>query len=89
MTIFVIALENLLLMAISILAVGIVLLITGIIIICFCYYWRRMNSINLNKDIEQSPQDTHLAPLTSGITLPNNISHDEVFNFNSNTNNIS
>ena len=83
---FVIAFENLYLMVIGILsgvfAVGIALLIAEIII-CVCYYWRRRKkSRKLNKDIEQSPQDTHPAPLTSGNTLRDNISHDGVCNFN-------
>ena len=84
---FVIAFGNLFLMVTGILAVGNVLLITGIII-CACYYWRRMNFIKLNKDIEKSPQDTNLAPLANDKTLPDNNSQYEVCNFNSSTNNI-
>ena len=89
---FVIAFGNLFLMVTGILsgvfAVGIALLITGIII-CVCCWRRRKKSIKLNKRKEQLPQDTHPAPLTSAITLPDNNSHDEVRNFNSSTNNIS
>ena len=83
---FVIAFENLYLRVIGILsgvfAVGIALLTTGIII-CVCYCWRRRKkSIKLNTRKEQLPQDTDPAPLTSGNTLPDNNSHDEVRNFN-------
>ena len=90
---FVIAFKNLYLTVIGIFSgvftVGIALLITGIIICVFCYGKSRKKSIKFNEDIEQSPQDTHLTPLTNAITLPYNISHDEVRNFNSSTNNIS
>ena len=69
--------------------VGTALLITGIIIFVCCHWRRRKKSIKLNKRKEQLPQDTHSAPLTSAITLPDNNSHNEVRNFNSSTNNIS
>ena len=54
-------------------AVENLLIITGIMI-CVCYCWRRrMKSIKLNKDVEQSPQNTYPASLTSGNThLDNN-----------------
>ena len=78
-------------MVTSILAVGNALLITGIVI-CVCYYRRRkkirMKSRKFNEDLEQSPQDTHPAPLASGNTLSDNISRDGVCNFNSSTNNM-
>ena len=86
---FVIALENLYLTVTGILAVGIALLIIGIIICVCCCWRRRKKTIKLNKRKEQSPQDTHPAPLTSAITLPDNNSLNEVRNFNSSTNNIS
>ena len=64
------------------------LLITGTII-CVYYCWkRRKKSIKHSKDIEQSPQDTHLAPLTSGNTLRDNISYYGVCNINSSPNNV-
>ena len=94
MTIIIIALENFYLtvagILAAVLAVGETLLITGIIIIYVCYCWRRrMKSVKLNKDTEQSPQDTYSTPLSSGNMPHDKIRQDEVCYFNSITNNIS
>ena len=91
MTIFVIALENLYSTVAGILAgvlaVGETLLITGIIL-CVFYRWRRrMKSVKIN--VEQLPQDTYLAPISSGNMPPKKIRQDKVCYFNSITNNIS
>ena len=94
MTIFVIALKNLYStvtgILVGVLAVGETLLITGIIL-CVCYCWRIqrrwMKSVKIN--IEQSPQDTYLAPLSCGKMPHDKIRQDGVCYFNSITNNIS